>query len=58
MYIHEYNTQQTPVVLKEYGRNVQKLVDLIAVEPDDEKRTLLAGTLVHLMKQLNLTKQK
>ena len=58
MYTHEYNTQQTAVILKEYGRNVQKLVNFITIEQDPEKRAHLADTLVHLMKQLNPNRSK
>ncbi|MFC4871283.1 DUF4290 domain-containing protein [Negadavirga shengliensis] len=41
------------VILKEYGKNIQKLVDYIKTVPDDEKRTEYAYALVDLMKQLN-----
>jgi hypothetical protein len=50
--IGEYNTQREPIVLKEYGRNVQKLVDYIRTIPDKDKRTELAFTLLELIKQL------
>jgi len=39
--------------LKEYGRNVQKLVDYIRTVPDKDKRTALATTLIDLIRQLN-----
>jgi hypothetical protein len=48
----EYNTQRGPIILKEYGRNVQKLVDYIRTLPDIEKRTDMAYTLIELIKQL------
>ncbi|MDN3686941.1 DUF4290 domain-containing protein [Cyclobacterium jeungdonense] len=41
------------VILKEYGKNIQKLVDYIKTVPEDEKRTEYAYALVELMKQLN-----
>ncbi|SHN17235.1 protein of unknown function [Cyclobacterium lianum] len=41
------------VILKEYGKNIQKLVDYIKTVPDQEKRTEYAFALVELMKQLN-----
>ncbi len=48
-----YNTQQVNLILKEYGRNIQKLVgDIIAVE-DREKRTRLAHAMIDLMKQIS-----
>jgi len=50
--IGEYNTQRPHIILKEYGRNVQKLVEYIRSVPDKEKRTELAFTLIELMKQL------
>jgi hypothetical protein len=49
----EYNTQRPQIILKEYGRNVQKLVEYIRAQPDKDKRTDLAYTLIELIKQLN-----
>ena len=51
----EYNSQRPSLILKEYGRNVQRLVDYIRTIPDKEKRTELAYTLIELIKQLNPT---
>jgi Domain of unknown function (DUF4290) len=50
--IGEYNTQRPGITLKEYGRNVQKLVEYIRSLPTIEKRTELAYTLIELIKQL------
>ncbi|MEQ8302139.1 MAG: DUF4290 domain-containing protein [Cyclobacteriaceae bacterium] len=50
--IAEYNTQRDAIILKEYGRNVQKLVAYIRTIPDKDKRTELATTLIELIKQL------
>lgn len=50
--IGEYNTQRPHIILKEYGRNVQKLVEYIRSVPDKNKRTELAATLIELIKQL------
>jgi hypothetical protein len=50
--IGEYNTSREGIILKEYGRNVQKLVNYIRTVPDKEKRTELAITLIELIKQL------
>ena len=50
---HEYNTSRPEVILKEYGRNVQKLVDYIRNIQDDEKRKEYSYTLVELMKLIN-----
>lgn len=48
-----YNTQQNDLILKEYGRNVQKLVDHIITIQDKEKRTKYAQILVELMRQIH-----
>lgn len=50
--IGEYNTARPDIILKEYGRNVQKLVEYIRTVPDKEKRTELATTLIDLIRQL------
>ncbi|MBX2917112.1 MAG: DUF4290 domain-containing protein [Cyclobacteriaceae bacterium] len=48
----EYNTSREAIILKEYGRNVQKLVNYIRTIPDKDKRTQMATTLIELIKQL------
>jgi hypothetical protein len=53
--IPDYNTQRPLIILKEYGRNVQKLVEYIRNEPDKDKRTEMAYTLIELIKQLTPT---
>jgi hypothetical protein len=50
--IGEYNTSRPHIILKEYGRNVQNLVEYIRNQPDKAKRTELAATLIELIKQL------
>lgn len=50
--IGEYNTSRPHIILKEYGRNVQKLVEYIRDLPDIQKRTELSYTLIELIKQL------
>ncbi len=50
-----YNTSQEPIILKEYGRNVQKLVEYLKTIEDVDKRTEQAATLVELMKQVTPT---
>lgn len=50
--IAEYNTQREGIILKEYGRNIQKLVNYIRTIPDKGKRTEMATTLIELIKQL------
>jgi hypothetical protein len=51
--MNDYNTQKNPVILKEYGRNVQMLVDYLKSIEDREKRNVSAKALVDLMKQIN-----
>lgn len=53
--IGEYNSQRPDIILKEYGRNVQKLIEYIRNIPDKDKRTDLAYTLIELIKQLTPT---
>jgi hypothetical protein len=53
--IPDYNTQRPHIILKEYGRNVQKLVEHIRNNPDKDKRTEMAFTLIELIKQLTPT---
>jgi len=53
MVIDEYNSQRSEIILKEYGRSVQKMVEHLRSIPDREKRTKLAGALIDLIKQLN-----
>jgi len=55
MMIPDYNTQRPLIILKEYGRNVQKLVEYIRNESDKDKRTEMAYTLIELIKQLTPT---
>jgi hypothetical protein len=45
--------EKEPLILREYGRNVQKLVQYITTLPTIEERTQAAHTLINLMKQLN-----
>lgn len=50
--MNDYNTSRSYLILKEYGRNVQKLVEYLSTIEDIEKRTKYAHTLIELMKQL------
>jgi len=50
----EYNTEREDVCLKEYGRNIQKLVKHVQGIEDKEKRDKNAATLTDLMKQINV----
>lgn len=51
----EYNTNQPPLILREYGRNVQKLVEYLKTIQDKDKRNESAETLIELMKQVTPT---
>lgn len=53
MKIGEYNTQRSEIILKEYGRNVQRMIEHIRTIPDREKRLKMCLTLIELIKQLN-----
>ncbi len=49
----EYNTSKSKLILKEYGRNIQKLAEHIKTIEDKGQRTRFAYTLIELMRQLN-----
>lgn len=54
----EYNTSKSDVILKEYGRNIQKLAEYVVRIEDKDQRTRYAHTLVELMRQINpITKE-
>ena len=50
--MHEYNATRNPLILKEYGRNIQKLVEHVCTIKDKESRTAYAHALVELIMQL------
>lgn len=47
--MHDYNATRKPILLKEYGRNVQKLVEELQTIPDKEQRTTRAKGILGLM---------
>lgn len=49
----KYNTDKEPIILKEYGRNVQMIAEQIMEVEDKETRTKMSHALVELMKQVN-----
>ena len=51
--MNDYNTVRPPLILKEYGRNMQKLIDHIKKIEDREKRSESAAVLIELMKLIN-----
>lgn len=48
----KYNSQQKSLVLPEYGRNIQQMVDYCVGIPDREERTRCAYTIVQIMGNL------
>lgn len=50
---NEYNTSRPELILKEYGRNIQKLVSYVQEMKDEEKKKEFSYTLVELMKLIN-----
>lgn len=51
--MNDYNTIRPQLILKEYGRNIQKLVEHIKTFDDKEKRTESSHVLIELMKLIN-----
>jgi hypothetical protein len=49
----EYNTDRDNMLISEYGRNVQRMVQVAVNEPNREKRQKLAHGLITLMGNLN-----
>ncbi|MGB3617243.1 MAG: DUF4290 domain-containing protein [Catalinimonas sp.] len=48
-----YNSQDVDIILKEYGRNIQRMVGHLKTIEDPEERTEMAHVLIKLMRQLN-----
>lgn len=49
----DYNTQREKLILPEYGRYVQKMVEMVKAIPDREKRNEQIRAVVQVMAQLN-----
>ncbi len=49
----EYNTTRNRLILREYGRNVQKMVENLITIEDTEIRTQSAKAITNVMSQLN-----
>lgn len=49
----EYNTTRELLPIKEYGRNVKKMIDYTVSVEDREKRNRLAKAIISVMSQLN-----
>ncbi|MBQ6071031.1 MAG: DUF4290 domain-containing protein, partial [Bacteroidales bacterium] len=52
----EYNTKRNKLAIREYGRNVQKMVEDAMAIPDREKRNETARAIVRVMAQLSEVK--
>jgi hypothetical protein len=50
---YDYNTSRKHLVLPEYGRNIQKMVDHIMSQQDRTERNRLAQALINVMGNLN-----
>lgn len=48
-----YNTELPPMIISEYGRSVQKMVDHICTFEDRETRNRMARTVIQIMINLN-----
>jgi len=51
----EYNTVRDHLIIPEYGRNIQKMVDYAITIEDKKKRTETAHAIIHSMSQMNPT---
>lgn len=54
----EYNTQLGPILIREYGRNVQRMVKHTMTIEDRETRTIAAKDIIKVMSQINPDLQK
>src|SRR3569832_483014 len=52
--MYDYNATRKPIILKEYGRNVQKLVESIKAIKDKAERTAHAQSILKLMALLDV----
>lgn len=49
----DYNTQREKLVMPEYGREIQKMVDLAVGLPTKEERNQCAQAIIHQMESKN-----
>lgn len=49
----DYNTQREKLILPEYGRNIQKMIDHAVTIKDEEARNLAANTIISVMGNLH-----
>jgi hypothetical protein len=50
---YDYNTSRNKLILPEYGRNIQKMVEHILATPDREDRNRLAQAVIIIMGNMN-----
>ncbi len=53
--MYDYNATRKPLILKEYGRNIQKLVEAISTINDKAERTQYAHSVLQLMTTLDIS---
>lgn len=49
----DYNTSLPKMIIPEYGRNIQKMIDFAITVPDREERNKVARAIIDVMGQLN-----
>jgi hypothetical protein len=49
----EYNTERGKLIISEYGRIIQHMIEVAVAEPNREKRQTIANEIIKLMGQLN-----
>lgn len=50
----KYNTSRSPIVIREYGRSIQNLIEFACTIEDRKKRNDAAHSIVHIMSQLSM----
>jgi len=51
----EYNTQRKKMMIPEYGRNIQKMIDFVVTVEDRDQRNQLSKYIMHIMANMNPT---
>ncbi len=54
----EYNSQREKLLIPEYGRNLQKMIQLITTMENRERRTRMAHVIVDIMAQIHSPQMK
>jgi len=49
----EYNTTRNKLIISEYGRNIQKMIEYAITIEDSEKRNKSANLIINIMAQMN-----